>query len=280
MVDRLELLSRAITGTVAKLAESEGDQTRNYRRCIDLRKTELKLPVRLYYQGCHDGIHKAEFIGVSKLGKREVKRIGCKLFGSADLREVWIYRIDFAVDVPERSIEQFLARCAMPRSQYWRIEGSRRTGMSLYIGKDHQMLIYDKAKQIRHEQRYRPKGKYGSRVPAPGDRLVRIEERFRSNLVPIREFADLDGYDGFHLLRDLTFYRLTVESDEQTDGIDLPAMGFQELVNKFGVNATLKLFPSQERARIKRRFLTAGEGAELRRLRALMQKSVQAWLEA
>jgi len=122
----LVLLCVVISRQLAALASEHGTPTVGYERCIDVRRTSLELPVRLFYRGRYNRMHKAELIGVASLGLPSTQEIVESIF--PDLKRVRIYRIDLCVDVLGLPPWFFAVNTQLPRHQNFALYRSREAG--------------------------------------------------------------------------------------------------------------------------------------------------------
>src|SRR5260221_493762 len=74
-IDKLILLSAKIEKVFLDLAREEVFVRYGYKNVIDLRQTRHKLPIILYCDGRHNGLHKIELVGVARLGLRRTRKI-------------------------------------------------------------------------------------------------------------------------------------------------------------------------------------------------------------
>jgi integrase len=70
------LLSNTIEKAFLDLAREERSARGGNGHVINLRQTRYNLPVVLYCDGRHNGIHKIELVGVARMGLRRTRKIG------------------------------------------------------------------------------------------------------------------------------------------------------------------------------------------------------------
>jgi hypothetical protein len=271
--DKLVLLSRSIRSKYLRLAREKGERKGGYSRVIDLRETPEKLPVLLYCGGIHNGIHKLQFVGVAHLGLSRVREIASQIFG--DLRFVRIFRIDWCIDLWGISVLDFALYCRLTRAQNCKVVRSR-TGISFYLGDSKQrvLLIYDRLARLRAIRD--PLAEYYS----TSDQLTRVEVQLRGRGLPYRRLRDIERYGELDLLSQLSFWEIKRTNKKSLKPIEaLATEGLLYKIDRFGLQATSKMFASQAWAYLQRKLLTPASKSELLRVSTLMKKSIRDWLE-
>lgn len=271
MVDKLIVLGSRIRRTVADIAVREGWPTTGYECCVDLRETELKLPVRLYYHGKRNGIHKAELIGVARLGLSLTRKILGELF--SNLSELKIYRIDLCADVLGVSPWFFVANTRLPRSQNFALYRSRGA-VSFYIefSKQRKIVFYDRLRLLRKD------GDALAAIFRRPDELTRIEVQLMGSAVPFKRFADLHRYKEIDLLSQLRFSRLKVNGAQYTPVKYLAACGLRSLVNRYGQQPVSRMFSSAAWAALHKTYFEPMEQSAIPPISSVMKNSLERWL--
>ncbi len=271
MVDKLTVLCTQIRDRIRELVLKEGDREGGFERCLDLRDTKRKLPVRVYYNGRYNGINKAEVIGTAKLGLPRILKILEAIF--PDLADVRIYRIDFAIDLLGIPVSFFLVNCHIARVQNFRFYRSRRA-LSLYLKSSslRTLLVYDKGRMLK--QKKDPM----ARILRRGDCLTRVELQLKGN-VPFKQLKDIRRYREVDLLEDLKFFQRRLEPQKSTPNQLLAAAGLRWLVRRHGLQAVSKLFAPAEWAAIRKGYLEPMQAVEIPPLHELMRKRMDDWFE-
>lgn len=272
MFDKLVLLCPLIRRPIETIALEHGSPTAGYERCVDLRKTSLELPVRLFLRGRYNRIHKAELIGVSHLGLPRTKEIVESIF--PDLESVKMYRVDLCVDLMGHSPWFFVMNTRVPRRQNYALYRSRGA-VSFYLefSKQHKIVFYDRLRLLR-KQKDPLADLYGA-----DDQLTRIEIQFAGAAVPFKRFAEICRYGEIEPLRHVHFTKLRVETDDYTAVQRLAAYGLRWLITKYGLQPTARMFTSPEWAALKKVYLERMQESEMPRIGLLMRKSIRRWLE-
>src|ERR1700687_3647729 len=184
--DKLVLLSQNLKPELERLVKERGHPKGKYSHFLDLRKTELALPVRLFCGGSINGTNKLEFIRVASLGLSRVEQIVLDVFG--DLQSAKICRLDWAVDFLGKNPCDLAVRCRVSGVQSCRFYRSRgRVSFYPHFSRDRVILIYDRLKRMQS------KGDPLARIFREEDDLTRIEVQFRGKGIPIRDFVNIRG---------------------------------------------------------------------------------------
>jgi hypothetical protein len=271
--DKVILLSRTIRSRYLQLAREKGERKGGYSRFIDLRKTPEKLPALLFCGGIHNGIHKLQFVGVAQLGLSRVREIASQIFG--DLRFVRISRIDWCVDLWGISVLDFALYCRLTRAQNCKVVRSR-SGISFYLGNSKQrvLLIYDRLARLQAIRD--PLAEYYS----TSDQITRVEVQLRGRGLPYRRLRDIERYGELDLLSRLSFWEIKRTNKKTLRPIEvLAAEGLLYKIDRFGLQATAKMFASQAWAYLQGKFLTPASKSEFLGISTLMKNSIRDWLE-
>jgi len=272
MLDKLVLLSPLINRRLVRIALEHGAPAAGYERCIDLRSTGLKLPVRLYYRGRHNQVHKAEIIGVASLGLPRTQEIVEAIY--PDLKKVRVYRIDLCVDVLGLSPWFFVINTQLSRRQNFALYRSRgAVSFYLQFSRQCKIVFYDRLKYLRKEN------SPFADLFAANDQLTRIEVQLMGAAVPFNRFAEIRRYTEIDPLKHLRFAKLRVEPGKSSPARFLAACGFRWLVFKYGQQAVSKLFSPPHWAALQKAHLQPMEKTKVPPLNRLMRRSVLDWLE-
>jgi len=270
--DKLVLISRYLNRNFRRLLKEKGKPHGAYRRFLDLRETDLNLPVRLFSGGARDGINKLEFVGVAALGLSQVEHITKSICDY--LYIVRISRIDWAVDILGVSAWELATKCRVANVQNSRVYRSR-PGNSFYPHHSFRkaILIYERLKRLRSERN--PLAK----VFRSDDLLTRCEVQFRGAGVPIRKFSEIRCYADIDMLERVSFLqfcRLPATSKPQQI---LAAERLHALVGEVGLQIASKRFSAAEWAQLNKKFFEPMSKEDIPDVRSLMKKSVVDWLE-
>jgi hypothetical protein len=271
MIDKLIVLCPKITECFRALALAKGRPGYGYERFVDLRGTEYKLPVRLYYQGQRTLIHKADIIDVADLGLKRVKEILEAIFPS--LHRIRIFRIDACWDILGRPVWDFVLNSHIPMVQNFRLFRSRGA-VSLYLrsSDERTLLVYDRGRYLKS------KADPLANVFKPDDDVTRIEVQLRGK-VPFKRFVSIARYKDCDWLGNLEFLNLKLRIRRPTPTQILAGHGLRQLISKYGVQATSQLYEGPEWAAIRKRHFEPPEANEVARLKFLFKKGVCDWLE-
>lgn len=242
-----------------------------YERVVDLRGTEYRLPVRLYYQGHHTSIHKADLIDVADLGLKRTKEILEAIFPS--LHRIRIFRIDACVDILGRPVWDFVLNSHIPMVQNFRFFRSRGA-VSAYLrsSAERTFLVYDRGRHLK-SQHDPPANNF-----KPDVDLTRIEVQLKGK-VPFKRFVSIARYKDYDWLGNLEFLNLKLRIRGSTPTQILAGHGLRQLISKFGVQPISKLFGAPEWAAIRKRYFAPTKANEVERLRFMFKKGVCDWLE-
>lgn len=272
MIDKLVLLCRLIKRNVETLALEDGSPGAGYERCIDLRGTKLKLPVKLFYRGHYNHINKIEVIGVAGLGLPLTQ----KILGTVvpDVNRLKIYRIDLCVDVLGLSPWFFVTNAQISRRQNYALYRSRGA-VSYYLefSKQRKIVFYDRLKLLRRKKNPL------ANIFAAEDRVTRIEFQLMGAAVPYKRFAELHRYADIKPLASLHFRKLIVVGDGRTPTKRLAAYGLRWLISKYGQQSTSRMFSPPEWAALRRVYLERMKRSEIPKIEPLMRKSIRRWLK-
>jgi hypothetical protein len=271
MLDKLVVLSPKLREGVAGVARREGTPGKGYERCLDLRETILKLPIRLYYRGKRNGIHKAEVIGVASLGLPRTQKILSAIF--PDFARLKIYRIDLCADFLGVSPWFFVINARLPRSQNFALYRSRGA-VSFYIeySRQRKIVFYDRLRLLR---------KHGNSVASifsDADKLTRIEVQLMGPAVPFKRFVDLHRYTELDLLSQLQFSQLKVSEAQYTPVKYLAACGLRSLVNRYGQQPVSRMFSSAAWAALHKTYFEPMEQSAIPPISSVMKNSLERWL--
>jgi hypothetical protein len=270
--DKLYLLSQKLNSEFERLVKEKGSPKGKYSHFLDLRKSEFELPVRLFYGGSINGANKLEFIRVAGMGLTRVQQIVSTVFG--DSATVNICRLDWALDVLNKTAWDLAVRCRVPGVQSSRFYRSRGI-VSFYphFTRDRVILIYNRLKRMRS------KGDPLARVFRENDELTRLEVQFRGKGVPIREFTNIRRYADIDLLKDVDFLSLLRVRSGLKPLRLLAAERLQWLVQELGLQNASKRFLPSEWAYLSAILLATTSKDDMPDIRSLMQKSARDWLE-
>ncbi len=270
--DKLVLLSQNLRPEYERIVKEKGHPKGKYSRCLDLRKTEFELPVRLFYGGSFNGTNKLELIRVASLGLCRAEQIVKDICG--DLVDPKICRLDWAVDLLGKSPWDLAACCRVSGVQSSRFYRSRGC-VSFYphFSRDRAILIYDRLKRLQL------KSDPLARVFTEQDDLTRFEVQFRGKGVPIREFANIRRYADIDLLKDVSFLNLLQLRSNLKLQQRLAAERLQSLVQEVGLQNASKMLSPSEWAYVSKKYFEPTYKAAIPDIRALMQKSARDWLE-
>jgi len=271
-IDKLELLTKCVRKRFRALARRKGSRRKGYLHVVDLRNTHYKLPVILHCDGCYNGIHKIEVVGVAQLGLRRTRQILKQVL--PNLVAARIYRIDVCTDVPGIWVWDLAERMFVSRTQNFQII-NKRGGASFYLQKssDKTIVLYDKIKQ------YRAIGDPMAHLFRPGDHLTRIEVQLKGHGVPFKKIRDLHRYVDVDFLEQVHFRKLRALRDDAKPLHLLAAAQLQHLTQKYGLLATKKRFSPSQWAYIERTLFQVLEGKEIPDLRFRLKRSIEDWLE-
>lgn len=272
MIDKLILLSRRINSRFEELALDDGEKKGGYSGVIDLRETKYKIPARLHCRGYYNGIHKLEFIEVASLGLQRVLEITKIVFGS--IEHAKICRIDLCVDICGKSVEFFVGNCLIPKVQNYKIFRSRGV-ISYYpqVSADRTTLFYNKLAELKAKQSPR------TFEFEPRDTLTRIEVQLKGAGVLHKRLKDIHMYSQVNVLNHFRWFRLRTEPNPRRPMQFLAQAGLRTLIKREGLQRVSKMFPSPVWASLKVKLLEPMAGSERPHLNALLQKSVQNWLD-
>jgi hypothetical protein len=271
VIDKLTLLSSALSDRFSAVAREEGEPAGGYASCVDLRKTKYGLPARLSYKGRHNGVHKLDIIDVARQGFPRTQEIVESIF--PEQRRIKIYRIDLAVDLLGLSPWFFVTNARISQRQNYALYRSRGA-VSYYIqfSKQRKIVFYDRLRLLRKQKDPL------ANVFKTDDHLTRIEVQLMGAAVPFRRFAELHRYADIKPLADLHFKKLCIAGDEHSPTKRLAAHGLRWLISKYGQQAASRMFPSPEWAALRKVYLERMEGSEVPKIGSLMQKSIKRWL--
>lgn len=270
--DKLVLLSQNLRSEFERLIKERGHPKGKYSHFLDLRKTEFKLPLRLFFGGSVNGANKLEFIRVASLGLSRAERIVMDVFG--DLQSPKICRLDWAVDLLGRSPWDLAVRCRVSGVQSSRFYRSRGC-VSFYphFTRNRVILIYDRL------NRMQSRGDPPARIFRDKDDLTRLEVQFRGKGVPIREFINIRRYADIDLLKGVSFLNLLRVRSNLKPLQLLAAERLQWLIEGLGLQNASKRFLPSEWAYLSTKLLALTSKDDIPDIRALMQKSARDWLE-
>jgi hypothetical protein len=270
--DKLILLSQNLRSEFERLVKEKGHPKGKYSHFLDLRKTEFELPVRLFYGGSINGTNKLEFIRVAGLGLTRVQQIVTTLCG--DSASVKIYRLDWALDLLDKTAWDLAVRCRVSGVQSSRFYRSRGC-VSFYphFTRDRVILIYDRLKRLQL------KGEPLARIFREKDDLTRLEVQFRGKGVPIREFANIRHYADLDLLKGVSFLSLLRMRSNLKPLQLLAAERLQWLVQELGLQNASKRFLPSEWLYLSTKLLAPTLRDDIPDIRTLMQNSARDWLE-
>jgi len=272
MIDKLVLLSPLIRRPFVEIAMEEGEPKWGYERCVDLRDTALKLPVKLFYRGRHTQIHKLEFIGVARLGQPRTREIAELIFPI--LERVRIYRIDLCVDLLGFSPWFFVTNVRLPRQQNFQLYRSRgAVSFYLQFSAQRKILFYDRLRLLRKD-----KHPLAALFNA-NDELTRIEVQMTGGAVPFKRFLDIGRYSEIEPLKHLQIARLRIDPAKNTPAKVLVAYGLRWLIQKYGQQVASRMFSPSSWAALQKTYLKPMKLFEVPPLGLWMRKSVTRWLE-
>jgi hypothetical protein len=269
--DKLILLSSEIRRSFLREAESNGEPKWGYGAFLDLTKAPNPLPAKLYCHGRRNGIHKIEFVNVSRLGLAKARFVVTKLLPEGARAK--ITRIDWCVDLPHIPISEVAASCIAIGAQNCAYHRSRN-GCSFYPQKSHQrsLLIYEKLKRARarHEE-------FARRFPGATE-VTRFEVQLRGRGVPIRPFERLSEYARLDLLENVKFvhFRIPVGLGAMER---LAARALKVCASEVGIQRLSKCFSGNEWLKIRSKLLSQSSVPGLPDIHTLFQESKREWLE-
>jgi hypothetical protein len=226
MIDKLELIANNINPDIAEIART-GPPKGGYKHYVDLRKTDLQLPVKIFHLGYRGApITKLVFVQISKLTFRRVRKIVDSVVQYLPVR---IYRVDFALDIPGVSAKELHQHCLIGRVQKSATFNSS-SGFSSYprFSQHHKILLYDKQLRLNN-----------SWVQG-----VRIEVQFSNGSVPIRRFKDFEEYGRINVLEGVEFLRFRAIREDLTPLQKLAACGMQSVTREMGLQVGRKVVPA------------------------------------
>jgi hypothetical protein len=267
-VDKLILLCPTVDPDFIELVMKEGLPKGKFKKCLDLRGTTHRLPVRLSCDGAYNKNKKVEFFDVAQLGLAYVEDTVRTICGS--FTGVTVCRVDVCVDLLNLSPWDLAAACEVPGakvSMFYR----NSSGDSFYpqVSHDKTVLFYDKLRLAR--SRHDPFAK----MFKFDDCMCRVELQFRGRGVAIKEFSNIRGYGEIDLLRGINFLDFLQLKVELTPNQRLTALGFQFLVRQMGLQNALRQFSSFDRAK----YFVSAANQPVPNIRSLLQKGVRNWLE-
>lgn len=271
-VDKLELLCTSIAELFHQLASDKGVRKWNYRRVLDLRQTDHKLPIIVYCDGVFDGRHKVEVIGVARVGHSRTLKILEEVID--DLSKVRICRIDFCADLPGISVWDMARICCVGPSQNYQIYRNR-TGDTVYLqrSKAKTIMLYDKKRRLR--------AKHDSRIAMlePDEELTRIEVQLKGAGVPFKKLRHINRYADLDLLAGLKLRHLIPIASHTKPLRAMAAANLADQIEEYGLHAALKRFPSSQRAYMKKLFLEDIDGNDVPDIRGQMRRGIEDWLQ-
>ena len=270
-VDKLDLLCNQINESFHELARENGFEKGGYAHVLDLSRTDHKLPVVLYCDGLHNGVHKVSIVDVARLGHRRTLGILRTILGH--LSPARIYRIDFCVDLLGVPVWDLAEASSISRTQNYRLYRSRG-GVTLYLqhSKNQKILLYDKARE------FAAKGSPWASIFQPDDELTRIEVQLTGTAVPFRKVRDLQKYSECDLLAHVKFWQLEKVPKDTKPLHRLAMEGLRHSIGRYGLHATKKQFSSPEWTYIEKTLLRPMEDSDVPDIRVLMRKSIEDWL--
>jgi hypothetical protein len=258
-LDKLEIITKYLTRDFRKVAQNEPGRE-GYRHFVDLRKTKFKLPVLLYHQGLYSNISKLVFVKVSKRSLRRIKKI-LRLV-CAYPRHAKIYRIDFALDLPNVTALELSRHCLVKQAQKSAVFRSR-TGFSSYphLSKTRTILIYDKV------------------LPDGGRRkITRLEIQLRGAGVPIREFQRIDDYAQIDVLKGVSFFKFRRMRSSLTALQRFAAIGMQSMISELGLQAARKIVTAGSWPHLQEKFFEPADES-LTNIPGVMRDEIRFWLQ-
>jgi len=272
VVDKLILLSPKINDLFADVALECGVPAAGYERRVDLRKTDMELPVMLFYRGRHNGHHKLEIIGIAGLGLPRTQEIVEQIFPNP--QRVRIYRIDLCVDLLRYLVWFFVTNLYVSRRQNYRLYRSRgAVSYYLVFSKQRILVFYDRLRLMRKEKNPL------ADIYGVDDRLTRVELQLSGAAVPFRRFADIHRYAEIQPMKHVRMAKLIVDVEGQTPVKRLTGYGLRWLISKYGLQATSRMFSSPEWAALKKTYLKEVRDTEIPRIGSLMRKNIRRWLK-
>jgi hypothetical protein len=244
----------------------QGKTAFRYERWLDLRTTPSGLPAILFFRSKRSGRHKLQLIEVATLGFTRTVQIVEEVFELLD--RVRIVRIDICADFCNQNAVSFAQNVYVHRSQNFQIF-KNRSGVSYYPRRSplRTVLIYDR-------RRFPKKPVY----QRPDFDVTRFEVQLKGASVPIREFTKLKQYADTDVISDLQVRKLITRFDPKRPNQFLAATGFRSLVKRYGLDATLKFFPSPYRAYLKQKFLRRSSADDLEVIRNRIRKTTLEWM--
>lgn len=268
-VDKLILLSTRIERKFKKLA-FKGRPRGGYRYFTDLRRTKYRLAILLYYCGRFSGVSKLEVLEVGKLGFTRVWKIVKQICGSLWL--VRIFRIDFAVDLPNVSAAELAAHCRVAGVQSSAIFRSRG-GVSYYPYRSRHktLLVYERKRRLLAMRD--PLAQLYKRDA----HLTRLEIQLRGKKgVPIRQFPKIQGYADFDVLAGVSFQTFRPVRAGLKLQQRLAAERIQCLVQDVGLQLSSKMMTAAEWSYVSKTWFEPS-CVEIQDVRAAMRQSIWDW---
>jgi hypothetical protein len=271
-IDKIVVLSHGIKRSFLDLARKEGFARQGYENVIDLQRTRYKLPVILYCDGRHNGIHKVEIVGVARLGLRQTRRILKIILGG--LSAARIYRIDLCADIAGLWVWDLAEVVIVSRAQNFRIY-NERGGATFYLRNSNEktILLYDKVKQVA------AKGDPLATLYDPGAHVTRIEVQLKGRGVPFKKIRNLFRYAEIDLISVLQFRKLRVLRNDAKPLHLLAAGQLRHLIHQYGLQAVKKRFSPSHWAYIEKTLFRVLEGDEIPDIRLHLRRSIEDWLE-
>jgi hypothetical protein len=271
-IDKLELLTKCVRKRFRVLARKKGSWRKGYLHVIDLRNTHHKLPVILHCDGCYNGIHKIEFVGVARLGLQQTQNILKMIVYRVSA--VRIYRIDVCTDLLGIWVWDLAERVLVSRAQNYQIINNRG-GTSFYLQKSvHKtILLYDKIKQ------YAAVRDPMVKLFRPSDHLTRIEVQLKGHGVPFRRIDDLHRYLEVDFLEQMQFRDLRALQDDAKPLHRLAVPQLRRRIETFGLHPTKKSFSPSQWAYLEKTLFRTLKGKEIPDLQFRLKRSIEDWLE-
>jgi hypothetical protein len=270
--DKLILLPPLLNSETMEYVEANGRPSGHYPYHLDLSRTSIHLPVRVFCGGPRRAGIKVEVLGVRGLGHRATCDLVAKLCGT-DFRSIQVWRVDWCIDLPGVSASEIATYCRVPNSQTVKFYHSR-TGNSFYptTSREKTILIYDRGSYLRSKR------KSARDRDAPPSDLTRFEVQLIGQGVPFPSFEQLERFREIDVLAGVEFLKFKPIRPGLTTQQFLAAEALQTRIATNGLQAVLKDFPSSDVAYLISKYFRDADPDDLPDVRDLMQDSISMWL--
>ena len=274
--DKLTIRTSQVEPRIREFAREHGEPHGRYPDVVDLREFDPALSARLHCGGPF-GTHrnKLEFIGVARLGLKEVKRIAASVCGPAAANAALLSRFDVNVDLPGCSVSDLADMCEVRGIQNSAVFRSRSShSVYAHLGRYKVVLIYDKIGQMRKK-----------RDPelatfSEGTLLTRFELQFRGKGMPIRFFRDLSRLRYLNLMWNVKFRKLHRLKTDLQPMEQLAARGMRCIVERDGLQMASRQFSPSVWKFYRDKFFEPANDYDLPNINQMMRKQIADWLDS